>query len=171
LVSLNVDGTSLAFVSCHLAAHEGASKCQLRNDSIKEILGGVRPKDKRYDIFAQCHHIFWMGDMNYRLTFNNKDIPVETHHRTHTTNAPMSPRQSRVFGQETTRYDEDGDPISSASSPRSNKSSNPSTPTKKQPSHGPGGYADADDKESDDDAEIGIDITLTQDKKKKKAMR
>jgi len=70
LATMNIDNTSLAFVSCHLAAHEGVTKCQLRNDSIKEILKGARVRNKNLDILAQFHHVFWMGDMNYRLTFD-----------------------------------------------------------------------------------------------------
>jgi hypothetical protein len=67
---MRVDGTKLAFVSCHLTAHEGVSKCEERNASIVEILGGVRAGDKDIDITEQFHHVFWMGDMNYRITFD-----------------------------------------------------------------------------------------------------
>lgn len=61
LVSFHVDGTKFAFVSCHLAAHEGVKYCEARNASIIEILGGVRAGDKRYDVSEQFHHVFWMG--------------------------------------------------------------------------------------------------------------
>jgi len=44
--------------------------CENRNVSICEILGGVRAGDKDIDVTEQFHHIFWMGDMNYRLTFD-----------------------------------------------------------------------------------------------------
>jgi hypothetical protein len=70
LGSMTVDGTSLAFVSCHLAAHEGVTKCAARNSSIVEILGGIRARDKRMDPSVQFHHTIWMGDMNYRTTFD-----------------------------------------------------------------------------------------------------
>lgn len=70
LITCIVDGTKLAFVSCHLTAHEGVHHCEQRNASIVEILGGVRAGDKRIDITEQFHHVFWMGDMNYRVTFD-----------------------------------------------------------------------------------------------------
>lgn len=92
LVTLDVDGTKLAFISCHLTAHEGITHCEQRNASIVEILSGVRAGDKNIDITEQFHHVFWMGeladcitsikhiyntnllfssgDMNYRLTFD-----------------------------------------------------------------------------------------------------
>ena len=70
LGTMYVDGTSLAFISSHLSAHEGVKNCSTRNDSTVEILGGVRARDQRYDPAVQFHHIFWMGDMNYRITFD-----------------------------------------------------------------------------------------------------
>jgi phosphatidylinositol-3,4,5-trisphosphate 5-phosphatase 2 len=70
LITFKLDGTRLAFISCHLTAHEGVEHCEERNTSIVEILGGVRAGDKNIDITEQFHHVFWMGDMNYRLTFD-----------------------------------------------------------------------------------------------------
>ncbi len=71
-VSFTVHGTSLAFISCHLTAHEGVKNCCFRNESTKEILGGVRSGDVRFDPSAKTHHTFWMGDMNYRITFDRR---------------------------------------------------------------------------------------------------
>jgi hypothetical protein len=65
LITFHVDGTKLAFVSCHLAAHEGIKHCEDRNASIIEILGGVRAGDKTYDITEQFHHVWWMGKFIY----------------------------------------------------------------------------------------------------------
>lgn len=62
-ISLLVDQTSLAFVSCHLTAHEGVQNCAMRNESVEEILNGVLSNQ----LF---HHVFFMGDMNYRTTFD-----------------------------------------------------------------------------------------------------
>ena len=70
LVTCYVDGTSLAFISTHLAAHEGVKKCAVRNESTQEILGGVRAGDMTLDPSVQFHHTFLMGDMNYRVTFD-----------------------------------------------------------------------------------------------------
>jgi hypothetical protein len=71
-MSLKVRGTTLAFVSCHLTAHEGADKCYMRNESVKEILGGIRVGKSQYDIVNTSHHVIWMGDMNYRITFDTE---------------------------------------------------------------------------------------------------
>lgn len=70
LVSLQLDGTKLAFFSVHLAAHEGVDMCEIRNSSVQEILGGTRIGDGRFDVAMQSHHTFFMGDMNYRCTFD-----------------------------------------------------------------------------------------------------
>lgn len=75
LISFNIDGTSLAFLSCHLAAHEGSDKCSLRNQSMHEILGGVKVRDTRFDIYSQFHHIFCFGDFNYRITLDHLHVP------------------------------------------------------------------------------------------------
>lgn len=72
LVTLDVDGTKLAFISCHLSAHEGVAMCEMRNSSVAEILGGARALDPRFDVSVQAHHTFFMGDMNYRCTFSTE---------------------------------------------------------------------------------------------------
>jgi phosphatidylinositol-3,4,5-trisphosphate 5-phosphatase 1 len=59
--------TSFAFVSCHLAAHEGKEHRQQRNDNCVEILQGARVANQNFDIVPQTDHIFWMGDLNYRV--------------------------------------------------------------------------------------------------------
>ena len=63
-------------MSTHLTAHEGTNHCEMRNSSIKEILAGtaVRCHDERFDVSSTSHHMFWMGDMNYRLT-NDPTLP------------------------------------------------------------------------------------------------
>lgn len=74
--------TKFAFISCHLAAHEGVDKCKTRNDSCFEILEGFNERlgNGETDILAQYHHVFWMGDMNYRTTFDPKVPQGETKH-------------------------------------------------------------------------------------------
>eukprot|EP00602_Paraphysomonas_sp_CaronLab_P009117 CAMPEP_0185026172 /NCGR_PEP_ID=MMETSP1103-20130426/10132_1 /TAXON_ID=36769 /ORGANISM="Paraphysomonas bandaiensis, Strain Caron Lab Isolate" /LENGTH=602 /DNA_ID=CAMNT_0027559665 /DNA_START=90 /DNA_END=1898 /DNA_ORIENTATION=- len=76
-VSMMVDSTNIAFISCHLTAHEGADKCSMRNSSVEEILGGVMTTN-------DMHHILFMGDMNYRCTFDKKtpaDLVIEKQRR------------------------------------------------------------------------------------------
>ena len=59
--------STFAFVSCHLAAHEGEKYRQARNDNCYEVLEGARIGLESLDIVPQTHHVFWMGDLNYRL--------------------------------------------------------------------------------------------------------
>jgi hypothetical protein len=67
-------GTSLVFVNAHLAAHESAKKCDARNANVAEVLHGLRfGADKRHDL-TQFDHVFWFGDLNYRL-----EPPHEVH--------------------------------------------------------------------------------------------
>lgn len=67
VVKLSINGTSLCFVSSHLAAHEGGKHLKARNDSVAEILHGARVGRKALDLASQFHHCFFMGDMNYRV--------------------------------------------------------------------------------------------------------
>lgn len=69
-VSFNVDDTKFTCISCHLAAHEGVTKCAIRNDSTVEILNGLRSRGDDFDPSQKAHHTFWMGDLNYRITFD-----------------------------------------------------------------------------------------------------
>jgi len=70
IVKLAVYGTTLCFVSCHLAAHEGAKHLANRNDSVREIFQGARMGNKQLDAASQFHHCFFMGDMNYRTNLS-----------------------------------------------------------------------------------------------------
>lgn len=67
-VKLTLDGTSFCFVSSHLAAHEGAKYLQQRNQDVFEIMRNIeRNKVHGLPAIHQFHHLFWMGDLNYRL--------------------------------------------------------------------------------------------------------
>lgn len=79
-VTLDVGHTKFAFVSCHLNAHEGVHYCSQRNSSIEEILNGVRCGDKRFDPTLTSHHTIFMGDLNYRITFD-PTVPESTVNR------------------------------------------------------------------------------------------
>ena len=69
MTKLTIFGTDIAFVSCHLAAHEGF--VQRRNDDISEIVAETnRALNSRYsDIFHTYHHVFFFGDLNYRIQY------------------------------------------------------------------------------------------------------
>eukprot|EP00164_Ancoracysta_twista_P000775 GFYU01001019.1.p1 GENE.GFYU01001019.1~~GFYU01001019.1.p1 ORF type:complete len:1000 (+),score=301.16 GFYU01001019.1:262-3261(+) len=58
---------SVCFVSTHLAAHQG--KTLDRNKNVYDIMRGLVSK-AGLDIDHQHHHVFWVGDLNYRI-----DIP------------------------------------------------------------------------------------------------
>ncbi|KAI5055763.1 hypothetical protein GOP47_0029284 [Adiantum capillus-veneris] len=64
-VSLKFWDTSLCFVNCHFAAHEGQHEA--RNANYREIVGNIRVSNPNTDILNQFHHVFWLGDLNYRL--------------------------------------------------------------------------------------------------------
>jgi hypothetical protein len=67
-VALTVLGTSLCFVSSHLAAH--TTHTERRNSDMSEIAQGIKFKGMYgLTILNSFHHIFWMGDLNYRLDF------------------------------------------------------------------------------------------------------
>ena len=43
-----------------------------------EIIGNVRFNNQNIDILNQFHHVFWLGDLNYRLNFKaaKDDAPM-----------------------------------------------------------------------------------------------
>jgi len=86
--SIKVLGTRIAFVSCHLAAH--LHQIHARNNDVIEILKGIHMFDKRLDLTAQCDHLFWFGDMNYRIDLDYqagvKPIKFKTDSEEHISN-------------------------------------------------------------------------------------
>ncbi len=93
LVTMQIHGTKLAFISCHLTAHEGVKHCEARNQSIREILGGVRAGDKTFDVAEQYHHVFWIGDMNYRTTIDPA-VPTVIKKNAHSYELPLTKYQT-----------------------------------------------------------------------------
>eukprot|EP01061_Rhynchopus_euleeides_P045784 TRINITY_DN83_c0_g1_i1.p1 TRINITY_DN83_c0_g1~~TRINITY_DN83_c0_g1_i1.p1 ORF type:complete len:1783 (+),score=668.90 TRINITY_DN83_c0_g1_i1:154-5502(+) len=64
-ICLKYHNTSMAFVSCHLAAR--MERSNMRRINIEEIVGHLQLGNGECDISSQFHHVFWMGDMNYRI--------------------------------------------------------------------------------------------------------
>ena len=64
-IKLVLGMTSVCFVSCHLAAHEG--RFAARNQSVAEILRGAHVGHPDCDLTQQFHHVFFFGDLNYRI--------------------------------------------------------------------------------------------------------
>ena len=74
IAKMSVGGTSLCFISSHLAAHEGEKKAMKRNADVMEILAGARVGRQPWlDCSLQFDHCFWMGDLNYRVDLAQLD--------------------------------------------------------------------------------------------------
>jgi len=64
--------TSLCFVTAHFAAHQ--ERVEDRNSNFAEIIEGIRIGRKNIDILNQFHHIFWFGDLNYRIDLHREEV-------------------------------------------------------------------------------------------------
>eukprot|EP00760_Papus_ankaliazontas_P021545 PhM_4_TR18709/c0_g2_i1/m.7856 len=76
-ISLRFDDTSLAFFGAHFAAHlENTSD---RNSNFTEILGEVSESmsPTRHDLTNAFHHVFWCGDLNYRIEGPSLDDVID----------------------------------------------------------------------------------------------
>lgn len=85
IVKLTFLGTSLAFVSSHLAAH--TQYVQHRNADFREIIHETRKHigSRELDVMSEFDHVVWMGDLNYRIDLNLGKDPApypdnEAHH-------------------------------------------------------------------------------------------
>jgi endonuclease/exonuclease/phosphatase family metal-dependent hydrolase len=78
-VKMELYSTSLCFVSCHLAAHEAEKYLLRRNAGTAEIMEEARMGDKRVDLSSQFHHVFWFGDLNYRVDMKQIDHQQRSH--------------------------------------------------------------------------------------------
>lgn len=69
-ISFTFANTSLCFINCHLTS--GNEKCARRNQNYHDILKGMGSlKQARqisaFDLTYQFHHLFFFGDLNYRI--------------------------------------------------------------------------------------------------------
>ncbi|XP_064015071.1 phosphatidylinositol 3,4,5-trisphosphate 5-phosphatase 2-like [Pogoniulus pusillus] len=74
-VSFLFNGTSFGFVNCHLAS--GSEKTHRRNQNYSDILRLLVLGDKQlggFDLTLRFTHLFWFGDLNYRLEMDVQDI-------------------------------------------------------------------------------------------------
>jgi len=69
-ISFTVQDLVLGFVNSHLAAHQ--PKAKRRNKDVKDILGGVKFGPWQGDAIHNCHHVFYMGDLNYRVDYGDQ---------------------------------------------------------------------------------------------------
>jgi len=70
-ISFKFWDTGLCFVNSHFAAHDG--HCEMRNSNYREIVGELRVGVQNIDLLNQFNHVFWMGDLNYRLDFTGTE--------------------------------------------------------------------------------------------------
>ncbi|KAL7394772.1 hypothetical protein ABVT39_003826 [Epinephelus coioides] len=74
-ISFLFNGTSFGFVNCHLTS--GSEKVLRRNQNFVDILRLLSLGDKHlsaFDISLRFTHLFWCGDLNYRLDLDVQDI-------------------------------------------------------------------------------------------------
>ncbi|CAL1613710.1 unnamed protein product [Knipowitschia caucasica] len=73
-VSFYFNGTSFGFVNCHM--NSGSDKVHRRNQNFLDILRLLSLGDKigPFDISLRFTHLFWCGDLNYRLDLDVQDI-------------------------------------------------------------------------------------------------
>eukprot|EP00943_MAST-04B_sp_MAST-4B-sp1_P003617 g3617.t1 len=64
-IKLEYKGTSMVFLSCHLAAHMGHLPDRLSN--LREIFRNLRLGNQDIEINSQFDYIFLFGDLNFRL--------------------------------------------------------------------------------------------------------
>lgn len=70
-ISFKFWDTGICFVNCHFAAHDG--QCETRNGNYRQIASSLKVGLQSMDLLNQFHHVFWLGDLNYRLDFDKLD--------------------------------------------------------------------------------------------------
>ncbi|XP_035223221.1 inositol polyphosphate 5-phosphatase OCRL-like [Stegodyphus dumicola] len=73
-VRLDFHRTPICFVNCHLAAH--MEECERRNQDYNDICARIAFTQFKPPKYIKDHdHIYWMGDMNYRIMdFDNEQV-------------------------------------------------------------------------------------------------
>uniref|UniRef100_K1QQH2 phosphatidylinositol-3,4,5-trisphosphate 5-phosphatase n=1 Tax=Magallana gigas TaxID=29159 RepID=K1QQH2_MAGGI len=70
-ISFYFKGTSFCFVNCHLTS--GDERNERRNQNYRDIIKGLSLGQKHlglFDVLNQFNHLFWLGDLNYRVEDN-----------------------------------------------------------------------------------------------------
>jgi len=97
-VCFDLHDVSLAFVCCHLSAHQG--KVAARNNDVRQILRHLRLRNAAFDVTQQFDHIFFFGDMNYRI-----DAPLDELHPFSPSRLPALLRADQLHVQRGTEYE------------------------------------------------------------------
>ncbi|EDV21304.1 uncharacterized protein TRIADDRAFT_60194 [Trichoplax adhaerens] len=74
-ISFQLHQTHFCFINSHLAAR--AENLVKRNDEVQRIAQNLRLgnfQSKLQDVTHQFHHIFWFGDLNYRVDANISEV-------------------------------------------------------------------------------------------------
>ena len=74
-ISFYFKGTSFCFINSHLTS--GNERNERRNQNYRDIIKGLSLGQKHLDLFDvtnQFHHVFWFGDLNYRVEDDIKVI-------------------------------------------------------------------------------------------------
>ncbi|CAE1280019.1 SHIP2 [Acanthosepion pharaonis] len=70
-ISMYFNGTSFCFINTHLASR--SERLARRNQNYRDIIKGLSLGQKHlnvFDVTNQFHHVFWFGDLNYRVEEN-----------------------------------------------------------------------------------------------------
>jgi len=74
VISFDYGGTSLCFINSHLAAHQADEHWQRRNSDYKEICSiSTGVGNGKQELIEKFHHVFWMGDLNYRCNYKQME--------------------------------------------------------------------------------------------------
>ncbi|XP_028400181.1 phosphatidylinositol 3,4,5-trisphosphate 5-phosphatase 2A-like isoform X2 [Dendronephthya gigantea] len=74
-ISFEFLSTSLCFINCHLTSGNEDLRKQRRQQNYLDILKGLNLGHKSaYDLTNQFHHVFWFGDLNYRIDLEYEEI-------------------------------------------------------------------------------------------------
>ncbi len=71
-ISLSLFDSKLCFLTCHLAAR--SERLDNRRDDYRRICREMGMGVSNLDILSQFHHLFWFGDLNYRVAGEFSDV-------------------------------------------------------------------------------------------------
>ena len=70
-VCMKFHNTSLAFISVQLAAR--VERTKMRRINVEEIVNQIQLANKDSDLSSQFHHVFFMGNVNYRIEMESAE--------------------------------------------------------------------------------------------------
>jgi hypothetical protein len=79
VAQISVKQTKMAFVTCHLEAHEGKAKYEIRCGTLADIFQGTR--GKLHDVSMSSSHCFVLGDLNFRTELDTAEYITEDEHK------------------------------------------------------------------------------------------